>query len=671
MQAITEDYFTTAIYTSEYVPGPAGVPNAPTHTVTGTTVMSFNGTRSVMVNGPSYTKTSTWTNTWGKYSAFTTNWDDPNARVPSCTLPSRYPPCESQWASYIARRAGGDSAQRPSCTQAALDAGQCQTFISQAFSGNPAPFGRSGINAWVTTGTTSSWPTTESFAPNCTLGCQQCAITGDKVRILYWPTQKATVGTNGTALPTSVGPLAQSTTSATAASTIVYDGVTLTSPTVYISYRTLYASDSCSGLGRTISNTIIALSKASDLSSLAYIPTNNYGPRPGMSGLQFRNWAFEERPFNFTDLEEPIPDAVYNQLPHCQMAARGFSFAQLHKTHSFSCERSLPYNPVIAIPTEVMELDESWSTCTGWYAGLYDPPKVIQAASSAATPTAPPQPSTSSAKPIATIADGQPRQTTSPKGLAGDLLVHDPDGGPTSAIRRPDTSSVEPRPHSVEGKLEPEHPSPMGRTSSTKNDKESDQASQGPQAKIVHSTVVATVSGSSGQVVINNATLFEGRTMVVDGDVLLSLGSDNLVYQLSQPSTTSTSSSSKPPTYTISVNDTVIGPKVFTATSVLGSSGVVAINNVTMTPGAPLKTLDSYLMSLGTGGVMYKVPIPHTTKSSSTSPATATVVASATNRATSEADAEQNRAPLPAGLSTAVQALYHMFMVSVGVALYL
>ena len=195
--------------------------------------------------------------------------------TPGCTLPSIVPQCQSAWNTFL--RSGGD---RPICEAASIASSACQSSIEARFSGGRI-FGASGIHAWVTDGNTTFWPTRTSYAPGCTLGCQSCAITGDTVRVLYWPPSTASIdkpGMNERAVPVS-------TRSDTKLVTALVGNTTLTSPTVYVSYRTLYASNSCGRVGRAFTDIIVPLAQHQELSSLAYTQLDDWAFGPGRWGL--------------------------------------------------------------------------------------------------------------------------------------------------------------------------------------------------------------------------------------------------------------------------------------------------------------------------------------------------------------------------------------------------
>ncbi|KAK3663026.1 hypothetical protein LTR22_006190 [Elasticomyces elasticus] len=348
--------------------------------------------------GPTTYETVTELTTWQRNEFVT-----PRINAPDCTLPTIIPQCQLAWNQWIA--AGAVRTRRPACSQASINSGQCTTAISAFYASVPV-HGYEGVPAWLTNGSSTFWPTSMSYAPSCTLGCQQCAITGNNVKLLYWPPMNATAVEDGTrtAYPSRLS------SNGTKIRTAVFDGVTLTSPIVYISYDTLYASNSCHGVGGTYKNTIIAV-RPGDFSSLAYQPLANWAIGPGQWGNQELSYKYVNRPFDLNDLVEPVPDIVFNQLPFCQRELRGWKSAGFNES-SFTCSpRDAPYAPLLAIPTEVRNLDPAWASCSGWYGGLFDPPKALQGVAAAATPTLPVAIQTTPASAGSTIIAGLPSET--------------------------------------------------------------------------------------------------------------------------------------------------------------------------------------------------------------------------------------------------------------------
>ncbi|KAK5116285.1 hypothetical protein LTR85_009257 [Meristemomyces frigidus] len=372
----TENYGTATVTDIQYEDPQDG--NFPYKTSTYTTTLLETGYGQIKIptsTSSPFTVTGTDVETWWAPDSLL------GPTTPRCTLPPLVPQCQSDYDEWVV--GGARASIKPSCSQASLDAAQCSTVISARYTGYPI-FGNSALDAWATNGTSTWWPTSSSYAPSCTLGCQKCAITGNTVQVYYWPATTASLVENGTmtARPSALG----SSSNQSVAVVAVVGNHTLTSPTVYISYATLYASNSCSGVGRTVWNTVIPLSNNADLSSLAYhVLDDNIGYEPGnwVGG----SWDYVTKPFNYHDLVEPIPESIYNQMPACQVQSHAYVTAGI--SGNFTCSPHVAYAPLIAIPTQVFELDPAWASCTAWYGGLYDPPKALQGAAAEATPTVP------------------------------------------------------------------------------------------------------------------------------------------------------------------------------------------------------------------------------------------------------------------------------------------
>ena len=209
--------------------------------------------------------------------------------TPTCALPSSVEQCQSQWNDYessilyagnatditIKKRQTSSgpsissqysqsnsittaspmitgSMQRPSCSQASIQPSLCSQLQSNfedkwGARENPAAAGNSTITSAAISGTID-WPASSVLGPGCSLGCGGCAITGGTVQLLYWPVTETAGPPNATVTAHAFG-------------------TTLTSPTVYVSFASIYASDSCSGVGTTHGATIVPLDP-SDLSSV-------------------------------------------------------------------------------------------------------------------------------------------------------------------------------------------------------------------------------------------------------------------------------------------------------------------------------------------------------------------------------------------------------------------
>ncbi|KAI7223390.1 hypothetical protein KC333_g556 [Hortaea werneckii] len=417
----TDNYGTKTVTNIQYA-DPQNM-NFPYATSTYTTTLSAVG--SGILHEPTSTgEPSTITST--KIITFLSKVSGTAVPTPQCSLPPIVPKCQSEWDAWFA--GGAQGGVTPPCAQASIDSSQCSTAIFNAYADQPI-WGNSALNAWMTNGSSTWWPTTRSFAPSCTLGCQTCAVTGNTVQVYYWPPSTATMVENGTmtARPSALPSSGNKSEPVIA----VVDNTTLTSPTVYISYAKLYASNSCSGIGRTVHNTIIPLSSSAELSSLAYhVIDDSIGFRPGhwVGG----SWKYVTKPFNYDDLQEPIPESIYNQMPACQVRSHAWVTAGVGG--DFTCSPHVAYAPLIAIPPQVFDIDPAWASCTGWYGGLYDPPKALQGATAVATPEVPTPVKATSASAGSKATDSLPSQTAT-------ALPADPAGSSGADSSDPNASS--------------------------------------------------------------------------------------------------------------------------------------------------------------------------------------------------------------------------------------
>ena len=206
-------------------------------------------------------------------------------------------------------------------------------------------------------------------------------------------------------------------------------GTTLTSPTVYISFSTLYATRECGGLtGSPISNYIMDL-QSSDISTQC--PNDPSGVIGFGSGSQM----------NFANLNTPVPWSAYSCMQKCILSPCSTIWDD--------------YIPFLAIPSAVFDLQPAWKYCAvGPYANLLtDPPYALTPYAAAAAPTPSSMPMPTTAAPISPVMATLPIQTQSPqdpKTLSATAhtssvdLVDPSNPGVPSNPGAPDPSQVEP-----------------------------------------------------------------------------------------------------------------------------------------------------------------------------------------------------------------------------------
>lgn len=211
--------------------------------------------------------------------------------------------CQARLSSYSAAQLsrasvlGHNNASRPYCTQADITGELCSSivgdFLEEVKDEKAQKYGVVGIyvpttyatigesNDRSTTITTAilSWDPLSSLAPGCTLGCHSCQINGGSVKLIHWlPVSSTWVDGTYSAISGSANEMV----------TLLTLGTTLTSPTVYISFDSLYARDSCSVYDKTYSNKIVAITNTANLNSLY--------------GWDWDNGLGSTASFNFTDL---------------------------------------------------------------------------------------------------------------------------------------------------------------------------------------------------------------------------------------------------------------------------------------------------------------------------------------------------------------------------------
>ncbi|KAI7271400.1 hypothetical protein KC345_g7227 [Hortaea werneckii] len=145
--------------------------------------------------------------------------------------------------------------------------------------------------------------------------------------------------------------------------TAIYRNMTLTSPTVYIEFKTAYATDAC---GYTVGNqhpgAIIGVDPKSLYSVYAkldyFVDTLGYGG--GTTTF------YQSNPFNFHDLSGLAPGPAYEAQPSCW---------------DNGCNTiSNDYHPVLVLPSQVRDLDPAFASCGLDWRGAWDPPIALQPA---------------------------------------------------------------------------------------------------------------------------------------------------------------------------------------------------------------------------------------------------------------------------------------------------
>jgi hypothetical protein len=131
------------------------------------------------------------------------------------------------------------------------------------------------------------------YGPNCDL----CTIYGGTVRLLYWPTSTASSFVGNTTMATT------NTTTSTAPVVAIVEGVTITSPSVAISFATAYAINDCnSAVGQNHTASIVTMAPGDISSALGNV---HYLQFSFSSGTQSGGTHINSASFNYQDLNWP------------------------------------------------------------------------------------------------------------------------------------------------------------------------------------------------------------------------------------------------------------------------------------------------------------------------------------------------------------------------------
>jgi len=233
--------------------------------------------------------------------------------------------------------------------------------------------------------------------------CGQCTVYFSMVDVLYWPVPDANTACLNTGTNAGVkSALATVPASNNSISTTVGpDGFTYTSPSIYVAYHDISASNFCGQVGPK--HTSITLSfQPGQLSTLEY--------SPGLFG--FGGGGGTPQPFDLKNLPCPPQSLIDAQesanQPGLSLPARG------------------TYAPIIAPPPYIQSLEPAWNSCISFYA--FDPPKTLAPAVvlvPSPTPAGQDGPMVTSAMPSPTV-DGPPVQTSA----TSSIVEVDPLRGP-------------------------------------------------------------------------------------------------------------------------------------------------------------------------------------------------------------------------------------------------
>ncbi|KAK4896151.1 hypothetical protein LTR27_006008 [Elasticomyces elasticus] len=227
--------------------------------------------------------------------------------------------------------------------------------------------------------TISPIPTCHMPTFTCTRGTycvpSGCTVQGGDVELLYWPATTTT--TNSIHAEQRAN---KTWTTTPQAVTAIYKNLTLSSPSIYIEFKTAFALNNCGqSVGGRYPGAIISLDPKELYTIQAdfdfFVVTTTV--REQLETTTF----YQSAPMNYHDLTGLPPGVAFQAMPICVAEP---------------CDIITPsrYHPQLVLPTQVRALDAAWTTCGLDWQGLWDPPKVLQPAEvidPITTPVAPQQ----------------------------------------------------------------------------------------------------------------------------------------------------------------------------------------------------------------------------------------------------------------------------------------
>lgn len=430
------------------------------------------------------------------------------------------------------------------------------------------------------------------------------------VDVMYWPIPGANTaclhsGTDA-GVNSAVATIPPSNNSIS--TTIGPDGFTYTSPSIYVAYHDISASNSCGQVGSK--HTSITLSfQPGQLSTIDYSPgLFGFGGNPGKpKSFDLKNLPCP--PQSLIDAQESA-----NQ-PGLSLPARG------------------TYAPIIAPPPAIQSLDPAWKTCVSFYA--FDPPKTLAPAVAmvpSPTPAKQADPQITPAMPRPTV-DGPPVQTITTGAMVAvdqPSKVTDPKNAVDPTTTAHSMIAADPNIHSVDNVLSvssTQDLSPIPDPSNKPTVPSANPSIDVPLGSelVAGSSTVKIPSGSSnsvftaaghaftpqpdsGVIVVGNTLSVNGPAVTVSGTAL-SLLSSGLVIG-SQTFTVPTPSIDPKTSASTSTAFTMGGHTV----TPLGDSSVI-VQGATLSVGGPATTISGIGLSLASsalviGTQVFAVPTP-------------------------------------------------------------
>jgi hypothetical protein len=265
---------------------------------------------------------------------------------------------------------------------------------------------------------------------------EPCLVAGGPVQLIYWPegNGESNICPNNASMSWRHPSNVRNTSTTALPDTITALGHTFTSGSVYLSFRTLYASYDgfWDRVGPTFKDTIIPV-PSSVMSTHCGGFTEAHGPGTAL---------------NYADLNWPVAASAYN----CQARCDNWRFVS-HDNRSASAPECQTIwndvNPNIAIPTLVRDLVPEWAHCemSGFRIPNFwhDPPVALTMKASIAVPTLHAVPTQEPASPSSALVSTAPVETGLTAGsTTGNLETGTEAQSPKTSTGSDWTSKVDP-----------------------------------------------------------------------------------------------------------------------------------------------------------------------------------------------------------------------------------
>jgi hypothetical protein len=272
--------------------------------------------------------------------------------------------------------------------------------------------------------TIASWVLPDQGAVSATAPCcGRCTLSAQTIELFLWPS------TSETPTPSVTGLLPNQTAvvnalEANGAGTYVDEtGFTFISPSIYIGFTSIGARDYCGAVGTPVYNTTMAFDPTDVSSVLPAIATATCISQQTGEGGDVITWS------NYENVIVTQPLAYSDVAQNCSSIHGYYWFSD----NPLAGNAGDPCHPVLAIPTQVNQIQKEWNDCgAGYEGGFYDPPKTLKQGpllvptTANPKPTADPGQSPTTGPPKTTAPPALPETTPEPKPSTQNDPVPDP-----------------------------------------------------------------------------------------------------------------------------------------------------------------------------------------------------------------------------------------------------